>query len=372
MTEVGAGVTPERAIDLVVLVAGMHRSGTSAVTGTLHRLGVPAAGTPMSATPENPRGYYESVAVMESHDAFLSAIASHWTDPEPIAPDLFQTAEGALWTADLAALITTDFLAAGQVFSIKDPRLCRLIPLWRAAFARLGATPRVLIPLRHPRAVAASLLERRGIDEERALALWLTHVLETERNTRDLVRAFVDYDCLLDDPLHTVERLVDQLAVREQVDIDAAWPSVEDFLTAELRHYLPNRPGDPAEPAHLADRCWASLQPLLPSPYDLGAMHAMDLIGRALDTGRAGRGAVAIPGTRETRRAAPLHAVTAMAAERERLAALEARLDAAIGDLSALRGEVGQTQRTLDETRIPLWRIRRVLSKLRWRSSPGR
>lgn len=369
MTEVDAAVIPERAIDLVVLVPGMHRSGTSAVTGTLHRLGVPAAGTSMPATSDNPRGYYESVAVMAFHDAFLAATASHWTDPEPIAPDLFQTAEGARWTADLAALIATDLLAAGRAFSVKDPRLCRLIPLWRAALARLGATPRVLIPLRHPQAVAASLRERDGMDEGRALSLWLTHVLETERNTRDLVRAFVVYDRLLDDPLPTVERLLDQLAVREHIDLATTWSSVQDFLTDELRHHRPDGLGDPVGPAQLAERCWASLQPLLASPYDLGAMHGLDLIRRALDSWRGGGGAVTIARTRETK-VLKTAAQPAPTADRERLAVLETRLDAAIGELGALRSSLGQTERTLDETRKPLWRIRGALSKLRRRTVP--
>lgn len=362
MTEVASPVAPAQGLDRVVLIAGMHRSGTSAAAGTLHRLGIPAVGPHMSATPENPRGYYESLAVMEFHQAFLSAIGSDWTDPEPIDPDLFRTAEGARWVADLMALINSDLLGTGPTFAVKDPRLCRLLPLWRAALAGLGVAPRVLIPLRHPRAVAASLLERRGMDEGRARSLWLTHVIEAERDTRDLARAFVVYDRLLDDPLPTVERLVDQLAVREQVDFAGVWPSIQDFLADELRRHRPDSAGEPVGAGELADRCWASLQPFLASPYDLGAMHGLDLLRRVHRAQREGRRPLEIARTRVPR---------VLQAALPRPSALDVRFDETMQALRGLRYDLAQTQRTLNETRKPLWRIRSSLSRLRRRIGYG-
>lgn len=280
--------TQELPIDLIVLVAGMHRSGTSAVAGTLHHLGVPAAGNLLLAQPENPRGYYESAAVMEFHDAFLAAVGLDWANPRPIPADSIATAEGEQWVADLVTLITRDLLPTGRVFLVKDPRLSRLLPLWRAALGELGATPRAVIPLRHPRAVAASLSERRGMQEEQGLALWLAHVLEAERDTRDLVRAFTVYDDVLSDWRREFGRVVDQLDVRGRADFAGARDDIDGFLSGALRHHPSVGALADIGADALVDRCWNALQPFLNDPHDPAGMNALDdLCKEYRETGHA-------------------------------------------------------------------------------------
>lgn len=44
----------------VILVLGMHRGGTSAMTGVMARLGAEPPLTLMAAAPDNERGYWES------------------------------------------------------------------------------------------------------------------------------------------------------------------------------------------------------------------------------------------------------------------------------------------------------------------------
>src|SRR5271163_5273785 len=62
----------------VVIVLGMHRRGTSAVAGTLVKLGGGSPKHLMVANAGNARGYFESVAFMQFHDELLASAGSRW------------------------------------------------------------------------------------------------------------------------------------------------------------------------------------------------------------------------------------------------------------------------------------------------------
>ena len=70
-----------------VLVVGMHRSGTSAVTGAVGRLGlaVPAAPDLVTGRPDNPV-HFESRALTDVDDAVLRAAGGTWSAPPVLAP----------------------------------------------------------------------------------------------------------------------------------------------------------------------------------------------------------------------------------------------------------------------------------------------
>jgi hypothetical protein len=64
----------------VILVLGMHRSGTSALTGTLAKLGASLPKDLMPANESNPRGYWESLGLVKLHDELLASAGSSWDD----------------------------------------------------------------------------------------------------------------------------------------------------------------------------------------------------------------------------------------------------------------------------------------------------
>ena len=57
-----------------LVVLGMHRSGTSALTGMLHRLGVALGEHLMPATNDNPRGYWEHADIVKVHERLMAAL----------------------------------------------------------------------------------------------------------------------------------------------------------------------------------------------------------------------------------------------------------------------------------------------------------
>src|SRR4030095_1407423 len=61
-----------------LLVLGMHRSGTSALTNLLVHLGAAPPKTLMGPNQNNPLGFWESQSLCALHDRLLNAAGSSW------------------------------------------------------------------------------------------------------------------------------------------------------------------------------------------------------------------------------------------------------------------------------------------------------
>src|SRR5580700_7972119 len=63
-----------------LVVLGMHRSGTSALAGMLHHLGVALGNRLMPATSDNPRGYWEHAEIVAANERLLASLGWGWDD----------------------------------------------------------------------------------------------------------------------------------------------------------------------------------------------------------------------------------------------------------------------------------------------------
>ena len=66
-----------------VLILGMHRSGTSAVTRVLNLLGVELGSHLMQPGKDNPSGFWEHQDVVAIHERLLEGLDMAWDDPRP-------------------------------------------------------------------------------------------------------------------------------------------------------------------------------------------------------------------------------------------------------------------------------------------------
>ncbi|HEY9197942.1 MAG TPA: glycosyltransferase [Gammaproteobacteria bacterium] len=107
-------------------------------------------------------------------------------------------------------------------------------------FARVQVTPKYLLIARHPAEVVASLCARDGMDEDRALVLWLLHLLESVAATADARRVFLTYEGLLRDWEGGLNRIAAALDVVFPVSIESARAAITEFLTPGLRHHQAN------------------------------------------------------------------------------------------------------------------------------------
>ncbi len=288
-----------------ILVVGMHRSGTSAVTRTLGVMGATLPGNLVQAMEDNARGFWESADVVALHNRFLAAVGSGWHDPRGLPPQVFESDAAIALRADLLAMLRTEFHDA-KLFLIKDPRLCVLMPIWRPLLETFGARPVVAFPFRHPEEVALSLVRRNGISREHALALWLSYNLSGERDTRGLRRVFFSYDAFLADPATVAQTVAKGLGCYDAASVAAQAHAVEDLWRADMRHHAVSevaheRESDPSPWVETA------YQWLLDAAADQQPSEApLDAIGATLDEVRRLYGPLIGAGLPPYRRNPPL------------------------------------------------------------------
>lgn len=220
-----------------VLVAGMHRGGTSATAGALHLLGLALGRNLMPPSPANTKGYWENNDVVAIHEALLTALNHGWDDVRPLPPG-WAASEAASVARDSLRHWLSEELSGADLWAVKDPRLCRLIPLWLDVLQDLNTRPAVLVVVRDPVEVAASIRARDGWPEEIGHALWLRHLAEVEIATRNVRRCAVMYDQLLASPVETLTAASDRLGLNLSRRAQEMAPQLEAFVDAKERHQV--------------------------------------------------------------------------------------------------------------------------------------
>jgi hypothetical protein len=217
-----------------LLVLGMHRSGTSSFVGLAARLGAALGSDLLEANEFNPRGYGEHRRVVEIHDRFLGSQGLAWDSPR--RPAGFEGAAADEARGALRELLLREF-AAAPLFAVKDPRLCRLLPLWQPVLASLEVRPAWVLLLRHPLEIAASLERRDGLTKTRSLLLFVEHLLAAERGTRGAARSLVPYEALFSDWRGVAKRVAAECDLEWPRDPESAAGEIEGFLSGDLRHH---------------------------------------------------------------------------------------------------------------------------------------
>lgn len=220
-----------------IVVLGMHRSGTSSVAGALSILGAASPRTLMPAADDNPKGFWESQVLMTFNDAILAAGRSTWRDWRPF--DLSEVlARRPEFVLEGRQRLEEEF-ADHELIVFKDPRACRLFPLWETLLAEAGYRIVVVTPLRSPAEVAASLMARNAMTVEEAFRLWLRHVLSSERASRGHPRAFVRWSDFLQDWQSCARQLQVCLGLDLVLDDQERIRVVDEFLSADLKRQSP-------------------------------------------------------------------------------------------------------------------------------------
>ena len=215
----------------IVFVIGMHRSGTSALAGSLLRLGAALPDQMLKANEFNIKGYFESEAVVAANDRFLAEMRRHWNDCRPlIQPEGSQRQ----LAEDECKRLLADIFTPSPIVVLKDPRVSLLAPIWVNAAIKAGIQPRFVIVLRDPVATASSIMRRDGLDEESAVALWLRYVFDAELHSRGHPRTMVQAEAFVRDPVATLSQVGTKLQLGWPTDPEVARDALVRFIDASL------------------------------------------------------------------------------------------------------------------------------------------
>ncbi|MCP1373424.1 sulfotransferase family protein [Dyella lutea] len=219
-----------------ILVLGMHRSGTSALTRVLNLLGAHVGDDLLAAKADNARGFWEHAEAVAIHDRLLTALGMSWHDPRELPAGWLASSAGRTAAGEVARLIERD-MKGKRLWAVKDPRMCRLAPLWIEALRSLGIGAKAVLAVRDPYEVASSLHVRDGWSHQHTYLMWAEHLLEALRATADIPRALVSYEQLLGNWRMHIGRLADQLGISWDPGPEHAGPAIEAFLTPDERHH---------------------------------------------------------------------------------------------------------------------------------------
>lgn len=195
----------------MLIVTGMHRSGTSMIANLLYEMGADFGDESqlLEADQWNVRGYYENREVFILNDGILlgdyAPSRTFWTTPPEERSILLRLTMTFARMRYLLTMWNTDSIARraskkhGQIAAlaaefdsmvVKDPRMSLLVGEW----ARLANVGCVLYCYRHPYEVASSLKKRGKSPLWLGYRLWIFHVSEFFRKVEGLPLVIVNYN----------------------------------------------------------------------------------------------------------------------------------------------------------------------------------
>lgn len=165
-----------------LIIAGFHRSGTSATAQLLHRAGLFLGYELLAALPSNPYGHFEDREVVGLHQGILADNARTWVVGEPLLP-LVHDGRWARMRQMIERRNTEHAL-----WGFKDPRACLFMAPWKYLMPDM----KVLLVYRHFSETTYSLGQRHSSDlflkrgqsyvhrrfweePDLALRMWLVH-----------------------------------------------------------------------------------------------------------------------------------------------------------------------------------------------------
>jgi glycosyltransferase involved in cell wall biosynthesis len=118
-----------------IFILGLHRSGTSMLTGVLNICGVFLGKQDSMYGPDinNPKGYFENRKVIAINEMILDHYGLAWDSLEGL-PRNWQNSLFSKWLGSITMTILNREFHDIQVWGVKDPRICLTLKFWERLF----------------------------------------------------------------------------------------------------------------------------------------------------------------------------------------------------------------------------------------------
>lgn len=223
-----------------ILVLGMHRSGTSAVTGLINIFGAALPENILGANSDNAKGHFEPQRLIEINEKILVEAGISWDDWREFTYENLSPNRRFFYKSEISRIISEEYGNA-KLFVLKDPRLCRLTDLYFDVFKEMNIDVKIVLPLRHPLEVAASLEKRDNTAPSIGQLYWLRYVLDAELKTRGQKRLFVNYDDIIENAPHFRDILGKVLNLPLQKLSKSKYKEINYLIDPALKHFSHGR-----------------------------------------------------------------------------------------------------------------------------------
>jgi hypothetical protein len=205
-------------VSQVIAILGMHRSGTSGLTGLLQEVGV-FLGAVATKNVWNLKGNRENPRIMALHEELLGLNGGSWDAPP--------TSVAWPQRSRLARDAIIESYQHVPLWGFKDPRTLVVLEGWLEALPNL----QLVGIFRHPLLVAESLQRRDGFPLEKGLRLWhiYNEILLAYHGRYGFPILSFDSDAFTDSVLRLARSL----------GLPASSNTAPEFFDPRLRHRTP-------------------------------------------------------------------------------------------------------------------------------------
>lgn len=219
-----------------LIVAGMHRSGTSAMARVLSLAGAALPARLMPPGLANPEGHWEPLDVTALNDKIFREFNSTWDDlfgPQNLRQRKFPIKR---FLGQARRIIRKNYNAE-ELIILKDPRISIFPELWEKALFAEGYRVSFVLMVRNPKEVAASLGLRDGFVENKSLILWATSMLSVYLYTIGRSRVFISYDEIFMDTESLLNKIECSLDVLLPNRTSNSTIAIQQFIKQSNRHH---------------------------------------------------------------------------------------------------------------------------------------
>jgi GT2 family glycosyltransferase len=220
----------------IVVVLGMHRSGTSALAKALELFGVDLGNNLMAPQKDNPKGFFEDKQLVEINDRIFEKACSHWSSIQFLDPKFLSGPELSEERMSAGNWLNMK-VAGGNHVGLKDPRLCRTLSFWEPLFTERRLRVGYIFSHRDPTQIGASLQKRNGFGLSYGVDLWAAYAADALFHIQGKSWIAVGFPQLLEEPRRELARIADFLETPWNPDREAVKEYEKEYLDTALWHH---------------------------------------------------------------------------------------------------------------------------------------
>ncbi|MDA9868211.1 sulfotransferase, partial [Synechococcus sp. AH-224-I15] len=191
----------------IIIVLGMHRSGTSLIARSLGTLGVEFGDNLMPGVIDNnAKGFWEDMDVFALNEEMLATCNSNWwateTIPEKTITNLIESG-----FQERAVSLIEKKIKNVRFFGLKDPRISKLFKFWSEIFKKVDAEIIYIYSLRNPISIAHSLHNRDGINFFHSYMAWAEHCLTPLAGLENKKWVKIEYEKLIENAEEELKKI---------------------------------------------------------------------------------------------------------------------------------------------------------------------
>ena len=225
-----------------ILVLGMHRSGTSAMTRNISILGAKLPKNLLGSAPGNEEGHWEPSQLASYNEQLMNNFGSAWHDWKTLDLKKIPKKKKDVIATDIYNLLQNEY-SRNSLIVLKEPRISRFGNLYLDTLYDLGFRTSILVMFRNPIDVIESLTARNHLwpenyDNIDAALLWLRYTLDSELISRKCKNnIFVSYENMMANPLETMEKVSNSFDCVFPNSVSSVAKEIKNFIKPNLHHH---------------------------------------------------------------------------------------------------------------------------------------